>query len=221
MGRGKLLKFKDNDANENVIQDGKPSFNSIKGCWKDHFGNSNPIVLELACGRGEYTIGLGSIYPGKNYIGVDIKGARIWNGSQMAIENGLSNAAFLRTHIQNLENFFEENEISEIWIIHPDPRPKDSDERRRITNNRFLDMYKRLMKPDGIIQFKTDNTNLYEYTLETLKNRLDISIIDYTADLYRSDMNPDHHGIKTRYEEEFTSAGQMIKGIKFSYIDHI
>ncbi len=220
MGRGKLLKFEDNTMSRNVIQHGEPLYESVKGNWNEYFGNANPLVLELACGRGEYTTGLAQIFPQKNFIGIDIKGARIWNGSQVAKKNELVNAAFLRTHIQNLENHFKENEVSEIWIIHPDPRPKDSDERRRITNNRFLDMYKILIKPGGILRFKTDNTELYEYTLEVLRGRKDIRIADYTEDLYRSDMYNEHHGIRTKYEDEFTSDGHMIKSIKFSFENH-
>lgn len=220
MGRGKLLKFEDNTNSRNVIQYGKPLFQSIKGNWSEYFGNTNPLVMELACGRGEYSTGLAKEFPLKNFVGVDIKGARIWNGSQFASRNELTNVAFLRTHIQNLEDHFEDDEVSEIWIIHPDPRPKDSDERRRMTNNRFLDMYKKLISPGGIIRFKTDNTVLYEFTLETLRGRSDVLIDDHTDDLYQSDMHLEHHGIITKYEDEFTSDGHMIKSIKFSFEDH-
>ena len=220
MGKGKLLKFADNEASGNVIQSGNEFYESCKGNWSKFFKNENPIVIELACGRGEYTTGLASEYKNKNFIGIDIKGARIWKGSQMAQKEGLLNVAFLRTHIQNLEAFFEEEEISEIWIIHPDPRPKDGDERRRITNHRFMDIYKLLIAPGGIIRFKTDNTQLYQYTLATLNDRKDVHISDFTEDLYKSKMNEEHHGIRTRYEEEFTAEGQMIKCIKFSFNNH-
>ncbi len=221
MGRGKTSKFADNNANINVIQDGKPFYSEIKGKWNQlYFKNQNDIVLELACGRGEYTTGLAERFPDKNYIGIDIKGARIWTGSQYASKAGLNNVAFLRTHIQNLENFFVVNEISEIWIIHPDPRPKDSDERRRITNNRFLHLYQKIIKPGGSIRLKTDNTGLYNYSLETLQYRSDVTILDFTEDLYNSKMLPEHHTIKTRYEQEFTAEGNMIKCIKFSFNDH-
>ena len=140
MGRGKQNKFADNDANEHIIQEGKPLYEHVKGAWSTFFKNEYPLVLELACGRGEYTTGLAPYYPEKNFIGVDLKGARIWTGAEKAKRERLSNVAFLRTHIQNLGDFFSEGEVSEIWLIHPDPRPKDSDERRRITNNRFLEI---------------------------------------------------------------------------------
>lgn len=220
MGRNKTQKFADNDARENVIQQGKEIYQKIKGNWnKLQFKNNNPIVVELACGRGEYTIGLAENIPDMNFIGVDIKGARIWKGSGIAIEKDLKNASFLRTHIQNLEDFFNEDEISELWIIHPDPRPKDSDERRRLTNNRFLDMYKKLVKPGGTIRLKTDNTGLFEYTIDALIQRSDIEIIDKTEDLY-NDMVllKEHFGIKTRYELEFSSQGHKIKYVKFQFL---
>lgn len=221
MGRSKTSKFADNSANKNVIQEDKSLYNKIKGKWNEsYFKNQNNIVLEIACGRGEYTVGLAELFPGKNYIGIDIKGARIWTGSQRASNSGFTNVAFLRTHIQNLENFFAENEVSEIWIIHPDPRPKDSDERRRITNNRFLDIYRKIIKPGGTIRLKTDNTELYEYSLVTIKKRKDVTLSDFTENLYNSEMLAEHHSIKTRYEQEFAVEGNMIKCIKFYYNDH-
>ena len=134
MGRSKSKKFEDNNARRNVIQPGKELFNDIKGNWnKLYFKNQNDIVLELACGRGEYTVGLAQIFQEKNFIGIDIKGSRIWSGSSKAIENKLENVAFLRIHIQNLNQYFEEDEAAGIWIIHPDPRPKKSDQHRRAT----------------------------------------------------------------------------------------
>ncbi len=215
------MKFADNEANINVIQEGKPLFNKIRGRWNEaYFKNQNDIALELACGRGEYTTGLATLFPKKNFIGIDIKGARIWTGSQYAAKMGLRNVGFLRTNIQNIDDFFSENEISEIWIIHPDPRPKDSDERRRITNNRFLNLYKKIIKLRGLLHLKTDNTELYEYSLETLDNRQDIHILSYTDDLYHSKMMAEHYNINTRYEQEFTAEGNMIKYIKFSFINH-
>ena len=142
MGRSKLDKFKDNAQSDYVIQPGKDIFDSIKGHWRDEFfRNNNPLVLELACGRGEYTIGLARIFPDRNFVGVDIKGPRIWRGMKIAEEEHLSNVGFLRGYIQNLEDFYEENEVDEIWVTFPDPRPKGRDERRRLTNERFLDIF--------------------------------------------------------------------------------
>jgi len=218
VGRSKTQKFIDNEASSNVIQPGKTLYEKISGNWnKSYFNNENDIVIELACGKGEYTIGLAQHFPGKNFIGIDIKGARIWSGSQKAQELKLNNVAFLRIHIQNLENHFKKNEISEIWIIHPDPRPKKSDERRRLTNNRFLDMYKRLIKSGGIVRLKTDNDLLYDYTLRTLKQRNDVEIVDSTENLYASELNSEHFDINTKYELRFSAEGYLIKYLKFYF----
>ncbi|MFC2126119.1 tRNA (guanosine(46)-N7)-methyltransferase TrmB [Bacteroidota bacterium] len=216
MGRSKLLKFLDNDRRSNVVQPGKNSFETIKGNWREiQFQNENPIVLELACGQGEYTVGFARKIPEKNFVGVDIKGARIWTGSKTAEEEELKNAAFLRVHIQNLEMLFDINEVDEIWIIHPDPRPKDSDEHRRLTHPRFLDMYRNILKSGSWIHLKTDNTDLFEYSLETIKNFKYISDIHYTYDLYGSGFLKDHHNLETRYERMSLDEGEKIKYLKF------
>jgi tRNA (guanine-N7-)-methyltransferase len=133
-------------VSRNVIEPGKEIFENIKGKWCDLFGNDHDIVLELACGRGEYSTGLGAFYKDRNFIGVDIKGNRIWVGSKKARLEGLDNVAFLRTQIDHLEKFFDPGEISEIWIIFPDPRPKSSDEHRRLTSPKYLEIYHKLMK---------------------------------------------------------------------------
>ena len=216
MGRSKLLKFQDNFRNDNVIQAGKEIFNSIQGKWREvQFRNDNPVILELACGRGEYTVGLARYNPDKNFIGIDIKGARIWTGSQIAIEEKLSNVAFLRTHIQNLGDFFNNNEIDEIWIIHPDPRPKKSDEHRRLTHPRFLDIYRRLIKPGGLVRLKTDDTGLFEYSLEVIKKYNHAFDLVYTYDLHASEYISEHLGIETRYEKMSVQEGITIKYLKF------
>ncbi len=222
MGRSKTTKFADNKANRHVIQPDKPLFGKLCGRWSDkYFNNDHDIVLELACGRGEYTIGLARRFPDRNFIGIDIKGARIWTGSQHALNENLLNAAFLRVHIQNLAEHFGPHEVSEIWIIHPDPRPKSSDERRRLTCTRFLDMYKQLIKPGGFLRLKTDNTGLYQYTLDVLQGRPDVHIHDATDDLYNSPLLAEHYNIKTKYEQEFLAEGNMIKYIKFSFKGHL
>lgn len=218
MGRGKSLKFADNDARHNIIQSGKELFENVKGHWRDqYFKNRNDVILELACGRGEYTVGLARRFPERNYIGIDIKGARIWNGSGIAERENLSNVAFLRVHIQNIEDHFAREEVNEIWIVHPDPRPKKSDRHRRLTHPRFLEIYKNIIAAEGIVRLKTDNTGLYEYTLEVLRERNDIRKLEFTDDLYKSRLYSEHFGIKTRYEEEFTAEGHDIKYLKFSF----
>lgn len=190
----------------------------IKGRWQaDHFKNSNPLTLELACGRGEYTVGLASLFPDRNYIGVDIKGERIWKGSTVAVENNLSNVAFLRTQILLIENFFEPGEVDEVWLTFPDPRPRKRDIKRRLTNPRFLEMYKKLVRPGGFIRLKTDNTNLFNYTLEELELRNDIIDLAFTHDVYASDLRPECFDIKTRYEEAFASKGETIKYLRFRF----
>ena len=218
MSKNKQFKFRQNAERTNVIQPGKPLFETIKGKWRsEYFGNDNPIVLELACGRGEYTVGLARVFPDRNYIGIDIKGARIWKGSGIADSERLTNVAFLRTKVHFLEDFFETDEVDEIWIIHPDPRPRKRDIKRRLTHPRFLKIYKDLIKANGLMHLKTDNENLFEYSLETLQSRDDVHDLEYTRDLDKSEFEKDHHGIITRYEQMFRSEGMSIKYLRFRF----
>lgn len=213
-----MVRFAENEVNPNVIQAGKAIFEVIKGHWNEkQFQNENPIVVELACGRGEFTLGLGREYRDQNFIGVDIKGSRIWKGSSTATAEGITNVAFLRTQIQNLDQFFAEGEISELWITFPDPFPRDGDEKRRLTSPRFLEMYKLMIKSTGTVHFKTDNTGLFEYTLELVMSREEIEVLAFTGDFYQSEMKDDHHGIKTKYEKLFSDKGEKIKYLKFRF----
>ena len=220
MARQKQKKFAQVAERPNVLEPGKPLFETIKGQWrKEFFKNEHPIGLELACGRGEYTVGLSRVYPERNYIGIDVKGDRIWKGSGIALEEGLTNAGFLRIRILDIETYFAEGEVDEIWITFPDPRPRDRDEKRRLTHTRFLDMYKRILKPGGIMHLKTDNTGLFDYTVnEVFPQRTDIEILDLTRDLYHSELLAQHHGIRTRYEMKFHDGeGEDIKYVKWQF----
>jgi tRNA (guanine-N7-)-methyltransferase len=219
MSRRKLVRFAENEQNPNVIQFGKPIFGEIKGNWNEkQFQNQNPIVVELACGRGEFTVGLGRVFTDKNFIGVDIKGSRIWKGSSTATEEGIHNVAFLRTQIQQLEQFFAKGEISELWITFPDPYPREGDEKRRLTSPKFLEMYKPMLKSGGIIHFKTDNTGLFNYSLEVVQSREDIEVLGFTDDFYQSEWKDGHFGIKTKYEKIFSDKGEKIKYLKFRFM---
>lgn len=212
----KQERFRIIETRSNVIEPSKEIYKTVKGRWnQDYFKNDHPITVELACGRGEYTVGLAKLFPGRNYIGVDIKGERIWKGSTWAEEAQLTNVAFLRTQILALENFFEDHEIDEIWLTFPDPRPRKRDVKRRLTSPRFMELFKKLLKPGGYLRLKTDNTQLYEYTLEELQPRQDISDYRHTRDVYQSDLRPECFDIKTRYEAEFAGKGETIKYLRF------
>ncbi len=219
MGRNKLDKFRDNTMRANILEPGKPVYDTIKGNWAQvHFKNTNPLILELACGKGDYTVGMARQFPGLNFIGVDIKGSRIWTGSLIAEQEGLANAAFLRTHILNLEKFFKEDEISAIWITFPDPRPRQRDTRRRLTSARYLNIYRKILNPGGWIYLKTDNLDLFRYSLDILRGMNDVTGLEWTEDLYESGLAADHFGLKTNYEKKFLEEGMKIKYLKFRFI---
>jgi tRNA (guanine-N7-)-methyltransferase len=215
MARRKLDHYKFSEQAENVVQAGKPLYSEVKGNWnKLYFNNESPIVVELACGKGEYTVGLGKKFPDKNFIGVDIKGDRIARGSAMATEQNLSNVAFLRAGIQYSDEFFGDGELSEIWLIHPDPQVRDRNEKYRLTNPGFLAKYATFLKDKGMFFLKTDSTFLYEYTLQMIREASDFKIIEHTDDLYQSHLLDEHHGVRTHYEGIFTAKGYTIKYIK-------
>ncbi len=203
----------------NVIQ---PHFSEVyqkdyrlKGKWNSDFFNcDNPLVLELGCGKGEYTVGLASKYPGKNFIGIDIKGARMWRGARQAIENNLDNAGFLRTRIELADSFFAPGEIAEIWITFPDPQLKKRRNKKRLTHPRFLNLYRKFLKNNGIIHLKTDNRILYNFTLGLVKYNGILPEIA-TNDLYNSYYANETHGIKTFYEQMFLDENLPIHYLKF------
>ncbi len=217
MGKNKLERFAENLTFSNLFQIGFEQLRNkdffLKGKWREeYFRNDNPIVLELGCGKGEYTVGLGEKYKDKNFIGIDIKGARLWRGCKTAYENKMNNVAFLRCQIQMLEKLFAQDEVDEIWITFCDPQLKH--ENKRLTCPRFLERYAKVLKANGILYLKTDSTELYEYTSDMLKQEKH-NIIFETSDLYNTDIEDDVKDIQTFYEKMYLKEGKAIKYIKF------
>ena len=213
MGKNKAARFRENTILPNVVQPTREEAIQNfphKGKWNAFFGNDNPIVLELGCGKGEYSVGLAKAFPDKNFIGVDIKGARFWFGAKEAIQDDLKNVAFLRTQIELIDNLFAEQEVSEIWITFPDPQIKYRRTKHRLTNPEFLEKYRRILKPDGIIHLKTDSEYLHGYTLGLLQG-LGHEILTAHHDIYgAAEYQPDTpllKDIRTYYEELFSSKG--------------
>ena len=193
---------------------------SLKGKWHEyHFKDDNPIILELACGKGEYTIGLSQMFPDKNFIGVDIKGARIWRGAKTALDQKLNNVAFLRTKIEYINDFFLPGEIHEIWITFPDPFPKK--ENRRLSSLPFLKRYRKLFSPStgGILHLKTDDNDLFEFSVETAERTKWVDILYQDYDIYsKPELYSPELGIKTFYEGQHLEAGKTIKYLKLSIL---
>lgn len=228
MGKGKLAKFADMAANPLVVEPKLPEGSlagdidfhfALKGHWhEDFFHNNNPIVLELGCGRGEYTVGLGKANPDVNYIGVDIKGSRMWTGAQEALSLGMKNVGFLRTNIEFIQQFFSPNEVSEIWLTFSDPQMKKPT--KRLTSTWFLNRYRKFLVADGIIHLKTDSNFLFTYTEEMLKDN-GIKPLVCTRDLYGTIMEPclNATSIQTYYESMWRSRGIDIKYLAFQ-LDH-
>lgn len=221
MGKGKLAKFAEMETFNNVFQypysvkDNVPF--EMKGKWREEFfKNDNPIVLELGCGKGEYAVGMARMFPNINFIGVDIKGARMWTGAKAAIEEGLPNVAFLRTNIEIIDRFFADGEVQEIWLTFSDPQMKN--ERKRLTSTYFMERYRRFLVDGGLIHLKTDSNFLFTYTKEMVKeNKLEVEMC--TDDLYHAtDLDEGTKsilGIRTYYESMWLERGLNIKYIKF------
>ena len=198
-----------------VGKDGEPV--EMKGQWAEkHFKNNNPITLELACGRGEYTLGLAERYPNRNFIGLDVKGARIWKGASIALEKNFTNAAFLRTRIEQIALFFDTAEVSEIWITFPDPFLRKGKENRRLTSAYFIDQYRKILHPNGTVNLKTDSPELYEFTLETIADDRKCKLIYQDDDIYSKDLVTEELEIKTYYEKMHLEAKKTIKYVKFT-----
>jgi len=217
VGKNKLPKFAEMETFSNVLQvpfsEVTLCDHPIKNNWNSaFFQNNQPIVLELGCGKGEYTTGLAEIEAGKNYIGIDIKGARMWKGAKQALENGLNNVGFLRTNIELVDRFFGENEVSEIWLTFPDPQMKKT--RKRLTSTRFIELYRKFLKPCGVVHLKTDSNFQYQYTLEMIKTN-GFEIVSNDSDIYAKELINDTLQIKTFYEQQWIARGITIKYVSF------
>jgi tRNA (guanine-N7-)-methyltransferase len=214
VGKDKLRKYSEINTFDNVYQleEGK----NLKGKWaSQHFKNNNPVVLELACGKGEYSVNMAKLFPEKNFIGIDYKGNRIWRGARTGVDDNIPNLAFLRIQIEGLLEFFDTNEIDEIWITFPDPQPQESREKKRLTFPGFLNKYKEVLKPGGKINLKTDNDGLYLYTVETVK-ALGLICHKHTDNLYKSEFADEVLCIKTHYEKIYLKHNKNINYIQFS-----
>ena len=220
MGKNKLKRFRENETFTNVLQPSREEILSgnflLKGKWaSDFFQNENPIVLELGCGKGEYTVNLAQQYPHKNFIGVDIKGARFWRGAKTALEEKVPNAAFLRCQIELIDMIFASNEVAEIWITFPDPQIKYKRTKHRLTNADFLEKYKKILAPDGLIHLKTDSEFLHGYTLGLLHG-LGHEILYANHHIYRNEGAPaEVLAIQTTYEKIYLAQGKPITYIRF------
>jgi len=218
--KNKLKRFRENETFTNVIQPKRDELLSgtfsLKGKWnREFFKNDNPIVLELGCGKGEYSINLAQKYPHKNFIGIDIKGARFWRGAKTALEENLSNVAFVRTQIELIEYVFQEKEVDEIWITFPDPQIKYKRTKHRLTNPDFLQRYKKILKPEGVVHLKTDSEFLHGYTLGLLHG-LNHTIHYAHHDVYGNDHSPEEvTTIQTFYEQQYLEVGKKITYIRF------
>ena len=218
--KNKLKRFSENETFTNVFQPTREEVVGnefpLKGKWNsDFFKNDNPIVLELGCGKGEYSVGLAERFPEKNFIGIDIKGARFWRGAKTAVESGMNNVAFVRTQIELINHIFAENEVSEIWITFPDPQIKYKRTKHRMTNAEFLERYKKILKPSGLMHLKTDSEFMHGYTLGLLHG-LGHEVIYANHNIYKNEGAPaEVTGIQTFYESQYLEVNKPITYIKF------
>jgi tRNA (guanine-N7-)-methyltransferase len=224
VGKNKLARWTELGSFDKVIQpeirDVSAKEHPLKGRWNEElFKNNNPLILELGCGKGEYTVGLAARFPCNNYIGIDIKGARMWRGAKTANDLRLNNVAFLRTRIEFINSFFSRDEVDEIWITFPDPHPGGRNSDKRLTSTRFLNIYRQFMKNKGLIHLKTDNTEMYNYTKKNIESN-NLELVSGTNDLYSpgfqsNTISDDILSIKTHYEMIFLEEGLPINYLAF------
>jgi tRNA (guanine-N7-)-methyltransferase len=218
--KNKLKRFKENETFNNVFQPTRADLvegsYELKGNWRQQFfKNNNPLVLELGCGKGEYSVELAKKYPDKNFIGIDIKGARFWRGAKTAIEESINNVAFLRTQIELIEFAFAENEVDEIWITFPDPQIKYKRTKHRMTNSEFLKRYKKVLKPEGVINLKTDSEFMHGYTLGLLHGE-GHDVLYANHNVYKQEGSPEEvTSIQTFYESQYLEQNKPITYIRF------
>lgn len=216
--KNKLKHFAENETFSNVIQPAREDILKgfeFKGAWNSFFKNDNPIVLELGCGKGEYTVGLAKLNPNKNYIGIDIKGARFWRGAKTALEEGLTNVAFIRTQIELIDDLFAGGEVSEIWITFPDPQIKYKRTKHRMTNEAFLKKYQKVLKTNGLVHLKTDSEFMHGYTLGLLHG-LGYAVEYANHNVYNNEGSPEEVlKIQTFYENQYLEKRKPITYIKF------
>lgn len=216
MAQKKLKRFNELKTFTNALE--YPE--GLQGEWNKFFNNNNPVILELACGKGEYVIGLSQLFPSKNFIGVDVKGNRMWVGASIALKNNLNNAGFLRTQIDKISEYFAGGEVNEIWITFPDPHLRKSKARKRLTHPKFLRMYKKFLKPDGLIHLKTDSPDLYQFT-KAVVDIYGLHIITDTDDLYKNENIAEELKIKTHYESLDIAKSNKIFYLSFTLPENI
>lgn len=210
MGQKKLIRFEAIKQFANVLE--YPQ--GMRGKWSDFFHNSHPVILELACGKGEYAVGLGRLHPNHNFIGIDIKGNRIWRGAKTALDEGLHNVAFIRSHIDKLTDYFAENEVADIWITFPDPQLRASRAKKRLTHPRFLRLYQKVLSAAGSVHLKTDSPDLYRFTLAVIE-LFGLEIISISDNVYAEETVPPELQIKTHYEALDIAQSSRIHHVHF------
>lgn len=211
MGQKKLQRFAEIATFENVMQ--YPE--GMQGRWKEYFGNENPLVLELACGKGEYAVGMGRMFADRNFIGIDLKGNRIWRGAKTALQEGLKNVAFIRSQIDKITNYFVPGEVSEIWITFPDPQLRTSKARKRLTHPRFLRLYQQILRNGGTIHLKTDSPDLYRFTLRVIEV-FELNVLQNVEDVYAHAQSDERLLIKTHYERLDIAGSKRIHYLEFA-----